>query len=63
MPANHAPPYADIRSRSAVMSAIEQTPKSRLSKVDSSSVLTVHSAAREINYNDTEAGEATQARR
>jgi hypothetical protein len=38
------------------VSVIGQTPKSRLSKVESGSVLTLHSAACEINYNDTEAG-------
>jgi hypothetical protein len=45
------------------MSVIGQTPKSRLGKVESDSMRTLHSAAREINYNDTEAGEATQAKR
>jgi hypothetical protein len=73
-PANHAPSreesaaespqddYADIRSRSAGVSVIGQTPKSRLNKVESGSVLTLHPAAREINYNDTEAAEATPPR-
>jgi hypothetical protein len=45
------------------VSGSEQTAKSQLSKVEGSSVLTLHSAAQQINRHDTEAGEAALGER
>jgi hypothetical protein len=56
LPLGSVPPCGGPESQRRV-SVTEQTPKSRLGKVESGSMRTLHSAAREINYNDTEAGD------